>query len=81
LTECGQREAKDEERATLSRAVARYVQRAAGESVPADAWEGIEVPAHLLMNFRVIDEAGRELAMGRDLAALKAQLESGGKDR
>jgi ATP-dependent helicase HrpA len=26
------------------------------------------------MNFRVIDEAGRELAMGRDLAVLKAQL-------
>jgi len=26
------------------------------------------------MNFRVVDEAGRELAAGRDLAALKAQL-------
>jgi len=26
------------------------------------------------MNFRVVDEAGRELAMGRDLAALKTQL-------
>ncbi len=32
-----------------------------------------QLPAHLLMNFRVIDEHGRQLAMGRNLAALKAQ--------
>ncbi len=28
---------------------------------------------HLFMNFRVVDEHGRQLAMGRDLASLKAQ--------
>jgi ATP-dependent helicase HrpA len=59
---------------SLHAAVARYAQRAAGEPVPADAWEGVDLPPHLRMNFRVIDEAGRELAMGRDLAALKMQL-------
>jgi ATP-dependent helicase HrpA len=32
-----------------------------------------QVPAHLFMNFRVVDEHGRQLAMGRHLAALKAQ--------
>src|SRR5262249_6874388 len=42
--------------------------------VPADAWEGVDLPPHLLMNYRVMDEAGRELAIGRDLAALKTQL-------
>jgi ATP-dependent helicase HrpA len=31
------------------------------------------VPAHLFMNLRVVDEHGRQLAMGRHLAALKAQ--------
>ena len=31
------------------------------------------VPAHLFMNLRVIDEHGRQLAMGRHLASLKAQ--------
>ncbi|TSE36508.1 ATP-dependent RNA helicase HrpA [Tepidimonas charontis] len=30
------------------------------------------LPAHLRMNFRLVDEHGRQLAMGRDLAALKA---------
>ncbi|HEY8085672.1 MAG TPA: ATP-dependent RNA helicase HrpA, partial [Methylophilaceae bacterium] len=33
-----------------------------------------ELPAHLLMNFRVVDEAGRELATGRDWQALTKQL-------
>jgi ATP-dependent helicase HrpA len=55
-------------------ALARFVGRRTGEPVRASIWEGSEVPPHLRMNFRVIDEAGRELAMGRDLAALKAQL-------
>jgi len=32
------------------------------------------VPAHLFMNLRVIDEHGRQLGMGRHLAALKAEL-------
>lgn len=31
------------------------------------------VPAHLFMNFRVVDEHGRQLGMGRNLAALKAE--------
>ncbi len=59
---------------SLTKAVLRYAHRAAGEPVPADALDGADIPAHLLMNFRVIDEAGRELATGRDLSALKTQL-------
>ena len=35
-----------------------------------------EIPAHLLMNFSVVDDAGRELAMGRDWHLLKKQLGS-----
>ena len=30
------------------------------------------VPAHLFMNFRIVDEHGRQLGMGRNLAALMA---------
>ena len=74
LTEHGNRESGNGNRETLTKAVLRYAHRAAGEPVPADALEGADIPAHLRMNFRVIDEAGRELAMGRDLAALKTQL-------
>ena len=32
------------------------------------------VPAHLTMNFRIVDEHGRQLAMGRNLATLRAEL-------
>ncbi|WP_048910914.1 ATP-dependent RNA helicase HrpA, partial [Burkholderia mallei] len=32
------------------------------------------LPAHLFMNFKVIDEHGRQLAMGRNLAQLRAEL-------
>jgi ATP-dependent helicase HrpA len=37
------------------------------------------VPAHWMMNIRVVDEHGRQLGMGRQLSALKAEL--GGKAR
>ncbi len=39
-----------------------------------DVWDGAALPPHLEMNFRVVDAAERELASGRDLEALRAQL-------
>lgn len=33
-----------------------------------------QLPAHLVMNFKVVDEHGRQLAMGRNLAQLRAEL-------
>lgn len=38
-----------------------------------------QLPAHLFMNFRVVDEHGRQLGLGRNLASLKAEL--GGQAR
>ncbi|MBT9503212.1 MAG: ATP-dependent RNA helicase HrpA [Burkholderiaceae bacterium] len=35
-----------------------------------------QVPVHLFMNFLIVDEHGRQLGMGRNLAALKAELGS-----
>jgi ATP-dependent RNA helicase HrpA len=43
-------------------------------TLPADVWDGREMPAHLCMNVRVTDDGGRELATGRDLDALREQL-------
>jgi ATP-dependent helicase HrpA len=34
------------------------------------------LPAHLFMNFKVVDEHGRQLAMGRNLAQLRGELGS-----
>ncbi len=38
-----------------------------------------QLPQHLFMNFRVVDEHGRQLGIGRNLAGLKAEL--GGQAR
>lgn len=64
----------DSSRPPLGEALRRFVQRRIGEPVPQDAWDDRDLPAHLKMNFRIVDEAGRELAMGRDLLTLKGQL-------
>ncbi|SAI72406.1 ATP-dependent helicase [Bordetella ansorpii] len=56
------------------------------DAVIADMWKQVQIrpavadfkletlPAHLFMNFRVVDEHGRMLAAGRNLAQLKAEL-------
>ncbi|WP_028455595.1 ATP-dependent RNA helicase HrpA [Chitinilyticum litopenaei] len=54
--------------------LAQAVTRGIGQPVSADDFAGAELPAHLRMNFRIIDDAGQELAQGRDLIALRAQL-------
>ena len=67
LTECDRRK-------PFLEALAYFVRGRAGQPVGTDVWDGADIPAHLKMNFRVIDDAGRELANERDLAALKVQL-------
>jgi len=42
--------------------------------VPEDAFAGAELPAHLRLRYRIIDDKGRELADGRELPLLRAQL-------
>ena len=45
-----------------------------GVEVEREAWDEPDIPAHLRMNYRVLDEQGAELACGRDLPALRLQL-------
>ncbi len=54
-------------------ALAAYIQQRTTLKMSVSDWDE-PVPAHLLMNFRVVDDAGRELAMGRDWKALRNQL-------
>jgi ATP-dependent helicase HrpA len=53
--------------------VAEYIRQRTGLKLSPSEWTE-PIPPHLLMNFRVIDDAGRELAMGRDWLVLKNQL-------
>jgi ATP-dependent helicase HrpA len=57
--------------APLVQAVAAWAERRTGRKT--DVREA-ELPAHLKLNLRVLDDGGQELAMGRDLADLRKQL-------
>jgi ATP-dependent helicase HrpA len=58
----------------IEEALARFVSARLGETLPDDAWRAESLPPHLAMNVRIAGDAGRVLAEGRDLAALRARL-------
>jgi ATP-dependent helicase HrpA len=58
----------------LARAIARYARRELNVEVPPEGFRLETIPAHLSMNFLVVDEHGRQLAMGRNLAQLRSEL-------
>jgi ATP-dependent RNA helicase HrpA len=59
--------------ASLRAALRAFVASRLGEALPPEVWSA-DVPPHLRIHVRVVDAAGHELAAGRDLAALRAQL-------
>jgi ATP-dependent helicase HrpA len=58
----------------LTDALTAFLKREKSIDPPKDAWDVARVPPHLMMNFRIVDADGKELAMSRDFAALKAQF-------
>ncbi len=67
-------EPQRQEELTLAEAIARYAREALNLTLPLDGFRPELLPAHLSMNFLVVDEHGRQLAMGRNLAQLRAEL-------
>jgi ATP-dependent helicase HrpA len=61
-------------RGPLTDAVGDELRRLTGTIVPRDAWRPDQLPDHLRMNFRVLDEQGETLAEGRDLEVLRRTL-------
>jgi ATP-dependent helicase HrpA len=61
-------------RGPLPDAIGAELRRLTGTVVPADAWRPDQVPEHLRMNFRVVNEAGEVVAEGRDIDVLRRQL-------
>ena len=58
----------------LLEALSRFLRSLNGVHVPADAWDLEKVPLHLRPTFRVLDDAGAQLGVGKDLEALKEPL-------
>ncbi|MBW9121056.1 ATP-dependent RNA helicase HrpA [Microbacterium trichothecenolyticum] len=58
----------------LRDALATRIQRVASQPVSAADFDMERVPGHLQVSFRAVDERGRAVGSGRDLAALQARL-------
>ncbi|MBM2621428.1 ATP-dependent RNA helicase HrpA [Actinoplanes sp. LDG1-06] len=61
-------------RGPLPDAIAGELRRLTGTIVPRDAWRPDQVPDHLRVNFRVVDENDKVLGEGRDLEVLRRSL-------
>jgi ATP-dependent helicase HrpA len=57
----------------LLQALVRYIREQKQIDVPQDAFRLEQLPAHLLMNFRVVDEHGRQLGMSRNFVQLRGE--------
>ena len=64
----------------LIRALSEHLKQMTGTYIPEDAWQQDAVPEHLRMGFEVLDDKGRVLERGKDLALLKKRhgSEAGG---
>ena len=58
----------------LLQALARYIREQKQLDVPLDAFRLEQLPPHLLMNFRLLDEHGRQLGMSRNFAQLHGEF-------
>ncbi|PLV60966.1 ATP-dependent RNA helicase HrpA [Erwinia sp. B116] len=58
----------------LLESLEREFRRMSGVTLDREAWQWDQVPDHLKITFRVVDENNRKLAEGKDLPALKASL-------
>ena len=58
----------------LAAALARYVRDRFNLAVPLDAFRPDSAPPHLTMNVRVVDEHGRQLALGKSIADIRSSL-------
>ncbi|WP_228778476.1 MULTISPECIES: ATP-dependent RNA helicase HrpA [unclassified Polaromonas] len=61
---------------SLTDAVLKLVRDATSLDIKRNDMKLDMLPAHLFMNFRVVDEHGRQLGAGRNLGALKGELGS-----
>lgn len=49
--------------------------RMTGVRLPENSWDNIELPVHLTMNFKVLNEKNKLVKQGRNLDLLKAELQ------
>lgn len=60
--------------APILEALIAFVFRITGVKVSLDTWDTKLMPLHLQMNYRIIDDAGKELGINRNLSQLQEQF-------
>ncbi|HEY5602879.1 MAG TPA: ATP-dependent RNA helicase HrpA [Gammaproteobacteria bacterium] len=58
-------------------ALAAQLKLITGVEVPQDVWSQVTLPDYLRMNFKILDDHGKVVQTGRDLAKLKIALKTG----
>ena len=74
VTEFLERHANSGNSLSLENSLEQFILRKTTLTVPPETWRAADIPMHLRMNIQVVDDAGEELAMSRDLSALQMQL-------
>ncbi|WP_225314956.1 ATP-dependent RNA helicase HrpA [Marinobacter confluentis] len=64
----------------LTLQLAEQLRKMTGVRIPPDAWSESDLPNHLRMNLRVVDDAGKPIAEGRETENLQSELESRAQD-
>ncbi|MCL7944499.1 ATP-dependent RNA helicase HrpA [Marinobacter sp. ATCH36] len=59
----------------LALQLGEQLRRMTGVRIDPDAWPEAELPKHLRMNLRVVDDAGKPIAEGRETEKLQSELE------
>ena len=60
---------------SLEQSLAKQLLRMTGVRLDEDVWCGAEIPEHLRINFKVINDNGKLIEQSRDLAKLKDKLQ------
>lgn len=64
------------EEGNLMDVLERELRRMTGVAVSREQWQFDQIPDHLKMTFRIVDEQNKKLAEGKDLEALKLKLKN-----
>ena len=63
------------EQGKLLSVVTERLKRMSGVTIPEDAWDLTSIPAHLKLNFKVVDDKGNTLQQSRSLSLLQQGLQ------
>nr|WP_225314468.1 ATP-dependent RNA helicase HrpA [Marinobacter halotolerans] len=64
----------------LTLQLGEQLRKMTGVQIPPDAWSESELPNHLRMNLRVVDDSGKAIAEGRETESLQNELEGRAQD-